>query len=286
MSDTQKSWTDYKSPLEPIWCPGCGDYGVLNALCHAFADLNLENHEIALISGIGCSSRIPGYLNTYGFNSIHGRLLPIAQGVKLANPALTVVGAGGDGDGLAIGAGHFPHACRRNIDITYLLMDNGIYGLTKGQTSPTSPHKLKTKSSYWGNPESPFNPAVLAIAYHATFVARAFSGGTALLKTLINEAIRHKGFSFIQILSPCITYRGREMFKFYKENTREVDEKYDPSNRVKAFETASSEDEIALGVLYREERSILEDEFKNIIDMAQEDGVLTEEEMLRNFLPA
>ncbi|HPR63424.1 MAG TPA: 2-oxoacid:ferredoxin oxidoreductase subunit beta [Thermoanaerobaculia bacterium] len=285
MSENEHLWSDYKSGLDPIWCPGCGDFGVLNALYHTLAEIGVDSKDVALISGIGCSSRIPGYIKTYGFNSIHGRLLPIAQGTKLANPALTVIGTGGDGDGLAIGAGHFPHACRRNVDITYIMMDNGIYGLTKGQTSPTSPLHLKTKSSYYGNPEHPFDPAVLAISYRATFVARAFAGNVKLLKDLMKKAIEHRGFSFIQVLSPCVTYRGRELFKLYKEITYEVDESFDPTNKVEAFSVASREDRIALGILYREDRLVLSDAYDYVIAEAQKDGAMTEDDLRRIFLP-
>src|SRR5512136_1162170 len=170
---------DFKSDLKPIWCPGCGDFGVVQAIYRALSAIGRPPHEIAFISGIGCSSRIPGYTNTYGFNSIHGRALPIASGVKLANPKQTVIVATGDGDCMAIGAGHFPHTAKRNVDITVLMMDNGIYGLTKGQTSPTSPHEMKTKSAYYGNQEIPGNPLALALAYQATFVARSFSANIA-----------------------------------------------------------------------------------------------------------
>ena len=158
---------DYRSDLKPIWCPGCGDYGVLGAVSRALAAIGRPPHEIAFISGIGCSSRIPGYTTAYGFNTVHGRALPIAQGIKLANPDLLVLVAGGDGDGFSIGGGHVPHAIRRNIDLTYILMDNQIYGLTKGQLSPTSPRGTKTPTSVYGSMEDPVNPLLYVLAYGA-----------------------------------------------------------------------------------------------------------------------
>ena len=179
---------DYKSELKPIWCPGCGDFGVLKALYRALSALGRQPHEIAFISGIGCSSRIPGYTTAYGFNSVHGRALPIAQGVKLARPELLVVVAGGDGDGFSIGGGHVAHAIRRNIDLTYLVMDNQVYGLTKGQLSPTAPRGLHTITSPFGSLEEPINPLLYVLAYGAGFVAQAtpadMPGTTSTLENL------------------------------------------------------------------------------------------------------
>src|SRR3989337_1434861 len=160
---------DYKSELKPIWCPGCGDFGVVTAIYRALSAIGRPPHEIAFVSGIGCSSRIPGYTTAYGFNSVHGRALPIAQGIKVANPDLLVLAAGGDGDGFAIGGGHVAHAIRRNLDLTYIIMDNQIYGLTKGQLSPTSPKGLKSVTSTYGSLEEPINPLVYVLAYGAGF---------------------------------------------------------------------------------------------------------------------
>ena len=199
--------SDYKSSTRPVWCPGCGDYHVLLGLTKAVAQIGLRPEKIAVISGIGCSSRIPAYLNCYGFHGIHGRALPLATGLKVARPDLTVICAGGDGDGFSIGGNHLLHACRRNIDITYVVMDNEVYGMTKGQPSPTTAPDWDSKIAPGGPGISPFHPLVIALASGANFVARAFSGdpnGTA--KTLV-EAISHPGFSFVQILSPCVTFR-------------------------------------------------------------------------------
>jgi 2-oxoglutarate ferredoxin oxidoreductase subunit beta len=197
---------DYKSELKPIWCPGCGDFGVLQAIYRSLASLGKAPHEIAFVSGIGCSSRIPGYTTAYGFNSVHGRALPIAQGIKLARPELLVLVAGGDGDGFSIGGGHVPHAVRRNIDLTYLVMDNQIYGLTKGQLSPTSKKGLQTVTSSYGSFEEPVNPLLYMLAYGAGFVAQGTPADMAGLSQMVEQAIRYPGFSFVNIQSPCVTY--------------------------------------------------------------------------------
>src|SRR5215475_5884250 len=197
---------DFKSDLKPIWCPGCGDFGVVTALTRALAAIGRPPHEIAFVSGIGCSSRIPGYTTAYGFNTVHGRSLPIAQGIKLANPELLVLCAGGDGDGFSIGGGHVPHAIRRNVDLTYIVMDNQIYGLTKGQLSPTSPRGLQTATSSLGSLEDPVNPLLYVLAYGASFVAQGTSADIGGLAQVIEEAIRYPGFAFVNVQSPCITF--------------------------------------------------------------------------------
>ena len=212
---------NFKSALKPIWCPGCGDFGVLQALYRALTAIGRPPHEIAFVSGIGCSSRIPGYTSAYGFNSIHGRALPIAQGIKIANPELLVLVAGGDGDGFSIGGGHVPHAVRRNVDLTYIVMDNQIYGLTKGQLSPTSRQGLRTVTSVTGSIEQPFNPLLAVLAYGAPFVAQGTPADMAGLAAMIEEAIRFPGFAFVNVQSPCVTFGDhdwpvwREMFPQY-----------------------------------------------------------------------
>jgi len=210
---------DFKSTLKPIWCPGCGDFGVVQAIYRALAAIGRPAHEIAFISGIGCSSRIPGYTTAYGFNSVHGRALPIAQGIKLANPDLLVLAAGGDGDGFSIGGGHVPHAIRRNVDITYIVMDNQIYGLTKGQLSPTSPRGLKTVTSGYGSFESPVNPLMYVLAYGASFVAQGTPADLPGLASMIEEAIRYPGFAFVNVQSPCVTF-GEEEQQIKAQKTR------------------------------------------------------------------
>lgn len=245
---------DYKSDLKPIWCPGCGDFGVLTAICRALTAFNRPPHEIAFISGIGCSSRIPGYTNAYGFNTVHGRSLPIAQGIKLANPDLLVLAASGDGDGFSIGGGHIPHAVRRNIDMTYIVMDNQIYGLTKGQLSPTSPRGLKTVSSNTGSMEEPVNPLQYLLAYGAGFVAQGTPADMNGLVKLIEEAIRYPGFAFINVQSPCVTYGQEEsQLKAQKERITTLDSiGHNPGDRLKAMDLAQDYGvKIHTGVFYR-----------------------------------
>jgi len=191
---------------------------VVNALYKTMTELQLDPDKTAIISGIGCSSRLPGYVNAYGFNAVHGRALPIASGVKMSNPEITTIVAGGDGDGLAIGMGHFPHAARRNLDITYIMMDNRIYGLTKGQFSPTSEPELVSKTSTLGNVEKPVDPVLMALSTGVTFVARTVATNLKHMTKVFREAIEHKGFSFIQVLSPCVTFRGKEQYKEYQDD--------------------------------------------------------------------
>src|ERR1041385_9488313 len=197
---------DFKGKAEPDWCPGCGDFGVLSALKQALAELSIRPHQAMVISGIGCSSNLPGYISTYGMHTLHGRALAVATGAQMANHELKVIVTGGDGDGYGIGGNHFIHTMRRNVDLTYIAMDNQIYGLTTGQVSPTSRKGMKTKSMPYGSVENQLNPIPLAMAGGATFVARGFSGEQKPLTDLIKQAIRHKGFAFIDVFSPCVTY--------------------------------------------------------------------------------
>lgn len=245
---------DFKSDLKPIWCPGCGDFGVVTALTRALAAIGRPPHEIAFVSGIGCSSRIPGYTTAYGFNTVHGRSLPIAQGIKLANPELLVLVASGDGDGFSIGGGHVPHVIRRNIDITYIVMDNQIYGLTKGQLSPTSPRGRKTATSNFGSLEDPVNPLLYVLGYGASFVAQGSPLDMAGLAKLIEEGIRFPGFAFINVQSPCVTY-GEEDQQLKGQRTRLQNLAamgHDPSDRAKAIELAREYGtKLYTGVLYR-----------------------------------
>jgi 2-oxoglutarate ferredoxin oxidoreductase subunit beta len=200
----------YKSGYKPIWCPGCGDYTVLNAVTKALALVQRAPHEVAVVSGIGCSSRIPAYTSCYGFHGVHGRALAAGTGLKVARPDLTVVVASGDGDGYSIGGNHFLHACRRNVDLTYIVMDNHVYGMTKGQPSPTTEPDWDSKLSPGGTGVRSFHPLVIALASGANFVARAFSGDQNATAELIAQGIRHPGFSFIEILSPCVTFRPEQ----------------------------------------------------------------------------
>jgi 2-oxoglutarate ferredoxin oxidoreductase subunit beta len=245
---------DFKSDLKPIWCPGCGDFGVVQAIYRALAAIGRPAHEIAFISGIGCSSRIPGYTTAYGFNSVHGRALPIALGIKLANPELLVLAAGGDGDGFSIGGGHVPHAIRRNPDITYIVMDNQIYGLTKGQLSPTSPRGLKTVTSALGSLEQPVNPLMYVLSYGAPFVAQGTPADMPGLAAVIEEAIRYPGFAFVNVQSPCVTYGEEDQqIKAQKARMKSLESLgHDPSNLLRALELGQTYGtELYTGVLYR-----------------------------------
>ncbi|MBL8861112.1 MAG: 2-oxoacid:ferredoxin oxidoreductase subunit beta [Planctomycetes bacterium] len=245
---------DFNSGLKPIWCPGCGDFGVLQGLYRALTAIGREPHEIAFISGIGCSSRIPGYTTVYGFNSVHGRALPIAQGVKLANPDLLVIVAGGDGDGFSIGGGHVAHAVRRNADITYIVMDNQVYGLTKGQLSPTSPKGLRTITSPLGSLEDPVNPLLYVLAYGAGFVAQSTPADMPGMTSILEEAIRYPGFAFVNIQSPCVTF-GQEDQQLRAHKTRMktlASLGHDPSSMSQALERARDYGtELYTGVFYR-----------------------------------
>ena len=243
--------SDYKSTLKPVWCPGCGDYHVLLSLTKALAELGLPMEDVAVISGIGCSSRIPAYLNCYGFHGVHGRALPLATGLKVARPDLTVLVAGGDGDGFSIGGNHFLHACRRNIDITYIVMDNRVYGMTKGQPSPTTEPDWDSALSPGGTGLSPFHPLVIALASGANFVARAFSGVPNRTAEILVEAIRHPGFSFVQILSPCVTFRPDEREWKSMTHPAPVEPTSDPAQAARRIMT---DDGFNVGILYRGDR--------------------------------
>jgi 2-oxoglutarate ferredoxin oxidoreductase subunit beta len=246
---------DFKSDLKPIWCPGCGDFGVVQAIYRALAAVGRPPHEIAFVSGIGCSSRIPGYTTAYGFNSVHGRALPIAQGIKLANPDLLVLVAGGDGDGFSIGGGHVAHAIRRNLDLTYIIMDNQIYGLTKGQLSPTSPRGLETVSSAYGSIEDPVNPLMYVLGYGARFVAQGTPADMAGLARMVEEGIRFPGFAFINIQSPCVTYgQADQQLKQQKAKIESLEALgHDATDRLAAMALAQEYGtRLYTGVFYRD----------------------------------
>ena len=277
---------DFKTDLKPVWCPGCGDFAVLNSVHRALAAAGCAPHETILVSGIGCSSRLPGYVETYGFNSLHGRALPIATGAKLASPRMTVVAVGGDGDGLAIGGNHFMHAARRNVDIAYFMMDNEIYGLTKGQAGPTTPTGDKTKSTTYGNPDPAIDPCALAIAFGASWVGRGFSGDVKGTTDLMTRAIRHHGFAFLNILSPCVTWRGEEQHKELRARTRAVPADHDVTDREAALRFTNEDDQLTTGVLYDVTRPTLLDELVAIELHARGDAAPpTRGEFLRAFRP-
>ena len=242
---------DYRSEIQPIWCPGCGDYSVLLEITKALAELGLAAEKVAVVSGIGCSSRFPAYVNCYGFHGVHGRALPLGTGLKVARPDLTVLCMGGDGDGFSIGGNHFLHACRRNVDLTYIVMDNQVYGMTKGQASPTTDPDWDSVLTPGGTGIRPFQPLVIALASGANFVARAFAGDPEGTTRIIVEGIKHPGFSFIQILSPCVTFRPEQ--REWRNQVREapVPTTQDPSVAAKRIMT---DDGFNLGILYRGDR--------------------------------
>ncbi|MBI3306803.1 MAG: 2-oxoacid:ferredoxin oxidoreductase subunit beta [Candidatus Omnitrophica bacterium] len=250
----------FDSATHPDWCPGCGDFGLLAALKKAYAGLNIDPNQMMTVSGIGCSSNLPGFINTYGLHTLHGRSLPIAQGVKLANHRMTVVAVGGDGDGYGIGVGHLVHAMRRNIDITYVVMNNAIYGLTTGQTSPTSGLGMKTKSTPFGNPELPINPLTLALGSGCGFVARAYTGHIPQLVEILQKAVQHQGFALVDTFSPCVTFNTINTHEFYKKNTKDINKAgHDVSDIHAAFHEAMREDYIATGIFYQNERPCYEE---------------------------
>ncbi len=244
---------DYKSAIKPIWCPGCGHYAVLSALTKALAHLQLAREDVALISGIGCSSRLPAYLDTYGFHGVHGRALPVASGLKAARPDLTVIAAGGDGDGFSIGGNHFLHACRRNMDLTYIVMDNEVYGMTKGQASPTTaPEWTHSKLTPHGTGIPRFRPAAIALAAGAGFIARGYAGKPADLTRLLVEAIEYRGFAFVHVLSPCKTFRPEQ--RAWKEQVHLCEPATD--DPLQATRCIQADDGLSLGILYRHPMSV------------------------------
>lgn len=243
--------SDYRSDVKPIWCPGCGDYHVLLSFTRAFAELGLASEATAVISGIGCSSRIPAYLGCYGFHGVHGRSLALATGLKVSRPDLTVIVASGDGDGYSIGGNHFIQACRRNIDMTYVVMDNRVYGMTKGQPSPTTEPDFDTALSPGGTGLRPFHPLVIALASGANFVARAFSGEPNETANVLVEAVRHPGFSFVEVLSPCVTFRPDERGWKNLVHPAPVAPTSDPG---KAARRIMTDDGFNIGILYRGDR--------------------------------
>lgn len=250
-----------KSDTKPTWCPGCGDFGVVAAVEGALKRLQIPSHNVVIVSGIGCSSNLPHFLSSYGYHGIHGRALPVAEGIRWANHGLTVIGTGGDGDGFGIGAGHFVHAMRRNVNLTYVTMDNQIYGLTTGQASPTSQMGQKTKSTPTGVIEHPIEPISLALASGATYIARGFSGDVKQLTDLVAGGIQHNGFAFVDVFSPCVTYNKVNTFDFFRQRVYKLESAgHDPSDIVAAWQRSLEwGDKIPVGLFYRAERASYED---------------------------
>jgi 2-oxoglutarate/2-oxoacid ferredoxin oxidoreductase subunit beta len=252
----------FAGPVDPDWCPGCGDFGVLKAVKMAASKAGVAPKDLVVVSGIGCSSNLPGYVHAYGVHSLHGRAVAVASGIRLANTSLRVVITGGDGDGYGIGIGHFIHAMRRNLDLTYVVMDNQIYGLTTGQASPTTMKEMRTKSTPAGNVEFPINPVALALVSGATYIARAFSGEPNHMADVIAAGILHKGFSLIDAFSPCVTYNKLNTYPWFKKRIYKLedDSTYDCTN-VRAALDKSFEwgDRIPIGQFYVSEQPTYED---------------------------
>ncbi|MBI2852386.1 MAG: 2-oxoacid:ferredoxin oxidoreductase subunit beta [Chloroflexi bacterium] len=260
-TETARVTTADYAGLVPAWCPGCGNFGILNGVKRALVDLSLEPSRVLLVSGIGQAGKLPHYTSGNVFNSLHGRPMPVAIAAKLANPELTVIAISGDGDAYGEGGNHFIHAMRRNHQITYLVHDNQVYALTKGQASPTSDSGYVTKTTPQGAP-FPVNPLVLAIAAGCGLVARSFAGDTNHLAEMIKRGIQHRGFALIDILQPCVTFNRVNTWDWYRQRVYKLDGEagYDPSDKTVAFEKAQEWGErIPVGVIYEKERPTFED---------------------------
>jgi len=247
---------DYKGSIPPTWCRGCGDYGILTALTRALVEQNIPPHELIVVTGIGCGSKLPQYARMNGFHTLHGRPWPIAQGIKMANLDMRVVLVHGDGDGYGEGLGHFVHAIRRNPHVTELVQNNKIYGLTKGQFSPTSERGKRTSTTPIGSTEHPAQPLALAITHGANFVARGYPGDISHLVWLIGEALQWPGYALVDILQPCVSFNRERAYDYYRERVYKLedDEAYDPANRTQAWERAQEwGDRIPTGIFYRGE---------------------------------
>lgn len=245
---------DYRGHIAPDWCPACGNFAQLTAIEKSLTEMGIEPKDVVTVSGIGCSSNLPEFIHAYGFHGIHGRLLPVASAIKWANPKLTVIGYGGDGDGFNEGTQHLYHAARRNVDITYIVSDNQIFGLTTGQASPTSPPGLKTKTTPEGSVEKPVNPMTYALAAGATFVARAFSGDPKHLQEIITAALKHKGFSFIDVFSPCVTFNKLNTYDYFRKRVQKLTDN-DVTDFQQAYKYAEQwGDSIPIGILYQVEQ--------------------------------
>ena len=259
---------DYASPVKPTWCPGCGDFGILNAVKQGLVQAGLAPHEVLVVSGIGCGSKLPDYARVNGFMTLHGRPVPVATGARLANHDLKVLTVHGDGDSMGLGMGHFIHTARRNLDITDIIQNNQIYGLTKGQYSPTSDPGFITSTSPDGSAEMAANPLALALAAGGTFLARGFAGDVKGLAVLIAQAVQHKGYSLLDILQPCVTFNRKNTYQWYRDRVYKLEETdYDPGDRVAAFQKALEwGDRIPVGVIFQTELPTYEDQVPGLED--------------------
>ena len=260
---------DLKTPAKNTWCPGCGNFGILMGFKRALMQLGLEREQVIIVSGIGCHGKMVNYVNVNGFHGIHGRVLPLATGIKLANPNLTVVGFAGDADQYDEGWGHFSHAIRRNIDITLIVHNNMVLGLTTGQTTATSQKGFKTKSTPFGSIPPMLNPVAHALVSHGTFVARGYSGDMMHLTGLIGEAIKHRGFAFIDVFQPCVVFNYLNTYDWFKERVYKLEEEdHDVTDKGKALEKAFEwGDRIPIGILYKEEKPTYRDSLLHVKGM-------------------
>ncbi|KKW10592.1 MAG: 2-oxoacid ferredoxin oxidoreductase, subunit beta [Microgenomates group bacterium GW2011_GWC1_49_7] len=250
----------FKTNFLPTWCPGCGDFGIWMSLKNALAELNIGTDDGVVVYGVGCHGNMYDWMKIYGVAALHGRTLPVAQGLKFANHKLPVMVISGDGDGLGEGGNHFMHAAKRNPDIAVFIHDNQVYGLTTGQASPTAQQGFKTKSTPEGVADEPINPLSLALTAGATFVARGFAGDTPGLTAIMKAAIEHKGFAVVDILQPCVTFDKVHTYAWYRQRLYKIEAEYKPDNKLKAIEKAMEwGDKIPVGVLYKEERPTSED---------------------------
>jgi len=264
---------EYRSKTLPTWCPGCGYFSIVEGMTAAMNNLSIDPDETVVISGIGCSSRFPFFVNTYGFHTLHGRALPVATGIKVANENLTVVVVGGDGDAFAIGGAHIPHAARRNVDMTYILFDNGIYGLTKGQTSPTSVLGFQTPTSPFENHDAPLNPLMMLLSYGAGWVGQAYAGHPHHMAGMIEQAMAHRGFSYLHVLSPCVTFdKTTKTYKNLNMSVRALPDDHDSSDFMAAMAQARNTEAPALGCYFEEQRPTLGDGLDDISLRAHDTG--------------
>ena len=277
---------NYKSAIKPVWCPGCGNYAILKSLQKALSELEIEPENIVTVSGIGCSGRFSHYMNTYSLHGTHGRALPTALGAKAARPDLTVLCVGGDGDGLGIGGGHIPHAARKNVDLTYILIDNRIYGLTKGQSSPTTPIDKRTKTSPYGVYEEPLNAIAMLLAYDTSFVARISSIQMKEMVEILKKAINHRGFSVVNVMSPCVTFPVLG-YDTVRDLIKPIPENHDPSDKLQAMQLAYDDNKLYTGIFYKVQKPTLDDNLNKQIEDAvsiEDNQKVTVEELLEKYV--
>ena len=280
-------FVDFKSDKQPTWCPGCGDFGTMNGMMKALAETGNDPDNTFVVAGIGCSGKIGTYMHSYALHGVHGRALPVGAGVKMANPDLEVMVAGGDGDGYSIGAGHFVHAVRRNVDMSYVVMDNRIYGLTKGQASPTSREDFETSTSPDGTNMPPVNPLALALASGATFIAQSFSSDSQRHTEIVREAIKHDGFGLVNVYSPCVTFNDVDTYDYWRDSIVDLSETdHDRHDYDEARERILSGDREHVGVIYQDENSVpfekregMDQNMAEIPDGAPEDAM----DLVREF---